>query len=64
MNPKTTFKLLRPDRVWHPQIGGQFGNRNAFKTGAHVAEVRDWRRRVATWRRKVREVLASVEEGR
>ena len=61
MSQKTTFKLLRPDQVWHPQVGGQFGNRNAFKTGAHVAAVRDWRRRVAEWRRRVRAVLTKVE---
>jgi hypothetical protein len=58
------FKPLRPGQVWQPKLGPPFGSHNAFRTGAHVAEVRNWRKRVTAWRRRVREVLAAVEERR
>jgi hypothetical protein len=61
MTRKTTINILRPDQVWQPKIGGRYGNRNAFKTGAHTAPVREWRKRVAQWRRRVRAALAEVE---
>ena len=60
MKPKTTINLLRPEQVWQPKIGGTFGNRNALKTGAHTAQVRAWRKRVADWRRRVRVALAEA----
>jgi len=33
----------------------------AINTGGHVTEVRDWRRLVAAWRRRVRNMLAAAE---
>ncbi len=60
MNRKTTIKMLRSDQIWQPKIGGRFGNRNALKTGAHRAEVRAWKKRVADWRRRVRAALAEA----
>ncbi len=44
------------------RLGAPCGNRNAFKTGAHTAPVREWRQRVAQWRRRVRAALAAVEK--
>jgi hypothetical protein len=43
------------------KLGAPFGNRNALKTGAHTAEVRAWKKRVAAWRRRVRVALAEAE---
>jgi hypothetical protein len=60
VNRKTAFNPLRPNQVWHPHFGGTFGNRNALKTGAHVAQVRAWKKRVAAWRRRVRAALAEA----
>jgi hypothetical protein len=57
---KTKINPLRPEQVWQPKIGGQFGNGNALKTGAHTEPVRAWRKRVADWRRRVRVALAAV----
>jgi hypothetical protein len=42
------------------KLGAPFGNRNALKTGAHSAEMRAWRKRVADWRRRVRLALAET----
>jgi hypothetical protein len=61
VNRKTAFNPLRPEQVWHPHFGGTFGNGNALKTGAHTAEVRAWRKRVADWRRRVRAALAEAK---
>jgi hypothetical protein len=58
MTRKSKIKLLRPEDVWQPQIGGDHGYHKALKTGLHTAEVRDLRRRIARWRRQVRIVLA------
>lgn len=55
------IKPLRPEDVWQPKKGAPFGNRNAFKTGAHAAPVRDWRKRVADWRRRARAALAAAD---
>jgi hypothetical protein len=54
------FKPLRPDQVWQPKLGPPFGTKNALKTGEHIAAVRDWRKRVAAWRRRVRKTLLEV----
>ncbi len=61
MSQKTKIKLLRPEQVWQPRIGGWPRNRNALKNGLHTAEVRDLRSRIAAWRRRVRGVLVEVE---
>jgi hypothetical protein len=58
MTRKTTINLLRPGDVWQPKIGGRFGNRNAWKTGAETAAIRDLQKRIAAWRRRVRAALA------
>jgi len=60
VKPKTKINRLRSEEVWQPKIGGRFGNRSALKTGAHTAPLRDWRKRVAAWRRLVRVALAEV----
>lgn len=57
---KSKIKLLRFDEVWHPKIGGDRGQQKALKTGAHTAEWRDLRRRIALWRRQTRTALARV----
>ena len=62
MKLKTTINPLRPEQVWQPKIGGRFGNRNALKSGAHIAEVRAWKKRIAAWRRRVRAALAEVRD--
>ncbi len=60
MKPKTKINPLRPEQVWQPKIGGRFANRNALKTGAHGAELRAWKKRVAAWRRRVRAALTET----
>lgn len=57
MKQKSKIKLLRPDRVWQPKVGGDHGCRKALKTGLHTREIRDLKRRIAAWRRTVRAVL-------
>ena len=58
MTRKTMIDLSEPPPR---KLGAPYGNRNARKTGAHTAEVRAWRQRVAQWRRRVRAALAEVE---
>lgn len=55
------IKPLRPEDMWQPKLGAPVGNRNAWKTGAHSAPVRDWRKRVADWRRRVRAAVAAAQ---
>ena len=57
MKRKTMIDLSPPPCR---KLGAPFGNRNALKTGAHVAEVRAWKKRVAAWRRRVRAALAEA----
>lgn len=54
------IKRLGPDQVWQPKLGAPRGNRNALKTGAHDAPMRGWRKRIASWRRRVRAALAAA----
>lgn len=60
MTRKTAIKLLRPEDVWQPHLGGSFGNRNALKTGAHTAGIRALKRRIAAWRRRAKQALAGL----
>ena len=60
LKQKSKIKLLRFDEVWHPKVGGDHGRQKALKTGAHTAEWRDLRSRIAAWRRQSRAVLAEV----
>lgn len=41
--------------------GGQPGNRNAFRTGLHTAEVRRFHRRIRAWHERTRLLLAWTE---
>jgi hypothetical protein len=41
--------------------GAPKGNRNAWKTGAHAAPVRDWLARARAWRRRVEGTLATID---
>ncbi|MDE1940078.1 MAG: hypothetical protein KGI68_13740, partial [Alphaproteobacteria bacterium] len=59
MTRKTMIDLSEPPPR---KLGAPYGNRNALKTGAHTAPVREWRQRVAQWRRRVRAALAEVEK--
>ena len=54
------IKLLHPDQAWQPKLGAPVGNRNAFKTGKHTVALVDWRKRVASWRRRVRAAFAAA----
>lgn len=54
------IKPLHPDQVWQPKLGAPTGNRNALKSGKHTVAVVDWRKRVASWRRRVRAALAAA----
>ena len=57
MKRKTMIDHSPPPRR---KLGAPFGNRNALKTGAHSAEIRAWKKRVAAWRRRVRAALAEA----
>lgn len=57
---KTKFKLLRPDEVWHPRRGARPGNRNAWKTGFHSAEMRELRRRIRAFRLRAAAAMAAA----
>ena len=58
---KTKIKMLRPEDVWHPKRGGQFGNRNARKSGRYTAEKQAVRRQVAALVRRANAAIAMVE---
>jgi hypothetical protein len=61
-NVKTKINILRPEDVWQPKRGAQFGNRNAFKTGLHAKEPRALRKQIAQWKRETRALLRLVQE--
>ena len=42
--------------------GGQRGNRNAWKTGAHQKEYRDARKKIAEWMRTTNALLVQAEK--
>jgi len=46
------------------QGGAPKGNRNAFKTGAHTAEIRELFARVAAFKRRVKATFAAVDAQR
>jgi hypothetical protein len=52
-NRKTAIKLLRPDEVWQPRIGGTAGNSNARKSGFYTSEWQALRKKIAAWRRRL-----------
>ena len=61
-NVKTKINILRPEDVWQPKIGAQHGNRNAWKNGHFVKEVRDLKKQVAAWKRTTRTLLQQIEK--
>lgn len=58
---KTNTHILRFDEVRHTKRGGQPGNRNAYKTGAHTSPARAWRARVRDWRKRMKAALNQAE---
>ena len=44
------------------RAGAPKGNRNAWKTGLHTAEIRDLRRRIAAFHRRARAAVAHAED--
>ncbi len=62
MSEKTKIKMLRPEDVWQPKLGAPFGNRNAWKTGAHRKEYRETRKQIADWRRTTNALIAEAEK--
>ena len=53
----SSFKILRPDEVWHPRVGARPGNKNALKHGRTTAERKAHRKKLAEIDRAVRELL-------
>ena len=58
---KTNDRRLGPGDVRYAKRGGQPGNRNALKTGAHTAPIRAGRAWGRDWRKRVRAALAQAE---
>ena len=60
---KTTAPpLTAPQDVVRRRGGGQPGNRNALKTGAHSRPVRDLRKQVTSARRTMKLLIACAKE--
>ena len=53
----SSFKILRPDEVWHPRVGARPGNKNALKHGHYTAERKAHRKKLAVIDAFIREVL-------
>lgn len=58
---KTNDRRLGPGDVRYANRGGQPGNRNALKTGAHIASMRAWRAWGRDWRKRVKVALVQAE---
>ena len=57
-NRKTKIKMLGLDAVWNPSHGGRRGNRNAWKTGFHSAEMRQLRAQIRVLKRHAAATIA------
>src|SRR5206468_5240918 len=57
----STFKMLRPEDVWHPRVGAPPGNRNRLKTGYHTRACKELRRHIAQWRRETNVLMARAQ---
>ena len=61
MTVTSTFKMLRPEDVWHPRVGAPLGNRNRLKHGRYTNECKAIRRSIAKWRRETRALMLRAQ---
>jgi hypothetical protein len=58
----TALPAATPQDIVRRRSGGQPGNRNALKTGAHTKEARVLRKRVTSARRAMKLLIGCVKE--
>ena len=54
--------MTAPDNPPKRRAGAPKGNRNAWKTGLHTAEMKDLRRRLRAWRHRANAAIAKANQ--